>query len=239
MASYEGVEIKPFVMFMRAGMEEADNLCGAYTCRSLKVAQLCQKCGVPARETNDHLANYPPKTVKTIDRLCQRKDLEGLRALSQQPIQNAFYKLQFGTHNDQGIHGACPMDMLHAILLGIFKYIREVFFFQIGGKSETAQGFDAICMAFGDLLSRQSDRDMPNTRFPNGIRRGKMNGKRFTGVLLCLYAAICSEQGQRLLRQTAKWREPGKIEDWILLLETLLQREAWFKSAKTATSNVF
>ena len=236
---YEGVEFKPFVMFMRADMEEADKLCGAYTCRSLKVAQLCQKCEVPALETNDHLANYPPKIVKRIDRLCRRKDLEALRALSQQPIQNAFYKLQFGTHNDQGIHGACPMDMLHAILLGIFKYIREVFFYQVGEKSDTAQGFDAICMAFGDLLSRQSDRDMPNTRFPNGIRRGKMNGKRFTGVLVCLYAAICSEQGQRLLRKTAKWREPGKIEDWILLLETLLQWEAWLKSDKMATSDVF
>lgn len=32
------------VMVLRAGMEEADKLCGACMCRSLKVAQLCPKC---------------------------------------------------------------------------------------------------------------------------------------------------------------------------------------------------
>ena len=236
---HKGVEFKPFVMFMRADMEEADKLCGAYTCRALTVSQLCQKCEIPALETNDHLASYPAKTVKKIDRLCRKKDLLGLKELSQQPIDNAFYQLQFGTHNGQGIHGACPLDMLHAILLGLFKYVREVFFTQVGETSDTALRFDAICMAFGELLSRQSDRDMPNTRFPNGIRRGKMNGKRFTGVLVCLYAAISSEQGQRLLRQSnKKWRVPGKIEDWILLLETLLQWEAWLKSERMATYDV-
>jgi hypothetical protein len=236
---YKGVEFVPFVMFMRADMEEADKLCGAYTCRALTVSQLCQKCECPSSETNNHLANYPPKMQKKIERLCQKKDLVALKSLSQQPIVNAFYKLQFGTHNGQGIHGACPMDMLHAILLGIFKYIREVFFDDVGESSQTAQAFDAICMAIGDLLSRQSDRDMPNTRFPNGIRRGKMNGKRFTGVLVCLYAAICSEQGQHLLRKShKKWRVPGKIEDWIMLLETLLQWEAWLKSDKMALLDV-
>ena len=236
---YKGVEFIPFVMFMRADMEEADKLCGAYTCRALTVAQLCQKCECPASETNDHLANHPLKMKKRIDRLCRKKALIELKSLSQQPIENAFYRVQFGTHNGQGIHGACPMDMLHAILLGIFKYIREVFFAQIGDTGATAQAFDAICMAFGDILSRQSDRDMPNTRFPNGIRRGKMNGKRFTGVLVCLYAAICSEQGQKLLRQSSKkWRVAGKIEDWIMLLETLLQWEAWLKSETLSVFDV-
>jgi len=236
---YKEVEFIPFTMFMRADMEEADKICGAFTCRALTVAQLCQKCQCPAKKTNDHLANYAPKTRKLIERLCLKNDLIGLKSLSQQPIDNAFYKLQFGTHNGQGIHGACPMDMLHAILLGVFKYIREVFFKDVGEKSETAESFDAICMAIGDLLSRQSDRDMPNTRFPNGIRRGKMNGKRFTGVLVCLYAAICSEQGQQLLRKShKKWREPGKIEDWIMLLETMLQWEAWLKSETMALFDV-
>ena len=78
---HKGVEFKPFVAFTRADMEEADKICGAFKCRSLEVAQLCQKCGVPARETNDHLASCPPKTAKTIDGLCRRKDPEGSRAL--------------------------------------------------------------------------------------------------------------------------------------------------------------
>jgi len=123
-----------------------------------------------------------------------------------------------------------PNRYASCYLAGKFQVHSGGFLFPNWQRSETAQGFDASCMAFGDLLSRQRNRDMPNTCFPNGIRRGKMNGKRFTGVLVCLYGAICSEQGQRLLQHTAKWREPGKIEDWILLLETLLQWEAWLKS---------
>ena len=59
---HKGVEFIPFVMFMRADMEEAHKLCGAYTCRSLKVVQLA--INAPALDTNNHLANYPLKTVK-------------------------------------------------------------------------------------------------------------------------------------------------------------------------------
>ena len=84
------------------------------------------------------------------------------------------YKLRFGSHNKQGIHGACPVDMLHAILLGIFKYTRDCFFEQIGNKSKTAEKINAYSMEYGSLLSRQSDRDFPVTRFANGIQRGKL-----------------------------------------------------------------
>jgi hypothetical protein len=135
---HEELEFKPFVMFVRADMQEADKLCGAYICRSLKVSQLCQKCETPAGESNDHLANYPAKTVSKIARLVRQKDLIALKQLSQQPLENAFYNLQFGTHNDQGIHGACPLDMLHAILLGIFKHIR-VFFVALGKQAPQQQ----------------------------------------------------------------------------------------------------
>ena len=68
----------------------------------------------------------------------EQNDEEGLRNLSQQNIQNAFYKIRFGYQNKQGIHGACPMEMLHALLLGVFKYVRDCLFEQAGIESNTA-----------------------------------------------------------------------------------------------------
>ena len=61
-----------------------------------------------------------------------------LRLLSsQQNIQNALYKICFGSRNNCGIHGACPMEMLHALLLGIFKYARDCLFkHEIGDSSQ-------------------------------------------------------------------------------------------------------
>ena len=39
-------------------------------------------------------------------------------------------------HNNHGIHGACTTDVLHALLLGMFRYIYECFFEQIGTNSK-------------------------------------------------------------------------------------------------------
>ena len=57
--------------------------------------------------------------------------MEALHGMSQHCITNAMYKLRFGTHNNQGIHGACPTDMLHALLLGIFRHTRDCFSSQL------------------------------------------------------------------------------------------------------------
>jgi len=54
--------------------------------------------------------------------------MEGLKKLSQQNLHNAFHRLLFWAHTDQGLHSACPLEMLHAILLGHLPLMRDVFF---------------------------------------------------------------------------------------------------------------
>ena len=92
--------------------------------------------------------------------------------MSQQKIHNALYAIQFGSQNHRSIHGACPVEMLHHLLLGIFKYVRDCLFEQIGPTSKLAGDINSYAKTYGDLLSRQSDRDLPKTRFANGILRG-------------------------------------------------------------------
>ena len=138
---------------MRCDGEEGDTLCGKYTSRTANVAQLCRYCECPVEETDDPYTEFPPKTTKKIARLVHRNDADALQQLSQQNIQNAMYKIRFGSHNKQGIHGACPHEILHGIHLGLFKYTRDCFFEQIGKDSKTADRINTLSALYGSIFS--------------------------------------------------------------------------------------
>jgi len=239
--TYEGIEFVPFVPFFKCDTEEADRLAGKYTARSGNVAQLCRYCCCPTQECDEPRAKYPRKTVPMIAQLVQDEDADGLKALSQQNISNSLYNLRFGSHNEEGVHGGCPLEMLHALQLGMFKYVRDCFFEQIGETSWLAQEINALAVEIGVLFARQSDRDLPKTKFSNGIQKGKLMAKEYTGVLLMIAAILRSSEGQQALRAQKSTRfakEDGLIEDWIVLVETLLQWEEWLKSEQMATKDV-
>ena len=111
-------------------------------------------------------------------------------------MQNACCWLHFGFLNQNGIHGACPMEMLHALYLGIFKHVRDSFFEQIGPTSKLKHHIEALCKLYGFYLSCQSTRDMLQTKFANGVNAGKLMAKDFSRVLLCLACVICSSNGR-------------------------------------------
>ena len=229
---YKDIEFVLFTPFFRCDTKEADMLCGKFGSRSGKVANLCRYCDTPTAKSDDpHWNKWKPKTTKRIQRLIDKEDIEGLRKLSQKCIDNATYRLRFGQHNERGIHWATPLEMLHAILLGIFKYMRDVIFEQIGPDSQQAPEFDALASQLGEILSRQSNRNKPKTKFSGGIKRGKLMAKEFTGILVCMLLACSSGLGCKILGKVQKKRFTDvRIRDWILLLETLLQWEEWLKS---------
>ena len=230
--TYENVKFVPFVTFFKADTEEAEKLCGSYNAHTATVSQLCRYCECPTDDSDYHLAQFRLKTKNRIQRLVDRGDEDGLRALSQQNIKNALYEFRMGQHSDQHIHGSCPMEMLHAILLGIFGYVRDMFFEQCGPTSKLAEEMNALATEAGMRLARQSERDMPKTKFAGGITRGKLQAKEHTGILLCILAVLCSTSGEKLLRDRKKknFAEVGLVEDWIRLVETLLEWEEWLKS---------
>jgi hypothetical protein len=235
---YKNITFRPFVAFIRCDTKEANLICGKYCSSTRHVRHICRECDCPTASSDDHTANFRAKTKERIAKLVARMDKKALQAMSQQCLQNAFCDAQFGLHNKMGVHGACPMEMLHQLLLGIFKYVREIFFDYVGEKSTGALEIDALAMIYGELLGRQSDRDLPDTRFPGGIRAGKINAKKFTGILLCLLMAISCTKGRKALEKKTKWRELGVIDDWILLIVTLLHWEAWLSSPKLKKTDV-
>lgn len=229
---YKSIEFVPFVPFIKCDTEEADRLVGKYLSRTKNVSQLCRYCCCPTQESDQPNANYGRKTVPMIRQLIEDGDLEGLKELSQQLIDNAMYALRFGMHNEEGVHCACLLEMLHALLLGLFRYTRDGFFDVIGENSRLADEINALAIEYGVLFGRQSDRDMPKTKFSSGIQQGKLMAKEYTGVLLIIAAILRSTEGRNLLKgkKRSVFGQENGIEDWTQLIETLLLWESWLKS---------
>ena len=178
--THKNVEFIPFVLFVKSDTEEADKLCGKFLSRTARVKQLCRYCDIPNALTGHCKVAFNYKTETKIRRLCMQNKVEELRAMSQHHMSYAFHGIRFGLHNDRGIHGGTPIDMLHMVLLGIFKYVKTEFFQQLGPGSYAATEVNALCTWIGKLLARQSDRDLPRTQFGQGIIKGKLMGKEMT-----------------------------------------------------------
>ena len=176
---YRDIEFVLFVPFVKCDTEEADVLCGKYTVRTKNVKHVCRYCHCPTADADNPLAKYPLKTQPEIQKLVQKGKLERLQAISQQYIENAWYDVTFHAANECGIHGATPSEKLHAIQLGIFKYLREIFFIHMGKSSQLAEEINGLATMYGKLLTRQSERDLPNTNFAKGIQKGKLMARNF------------------------------------------------------------
>ena len=176
---YRNVEFVIFVPFVKCDSEEGDLLCGKFTVRTQNVKHVCRYCHCPTNKADDPRVKYKLKTQAEIQALVDREDLEGLKGISQQYIQNAWYDVTFHKANACGIHGACPSEKLHAIQLGVFKYLREIFFVQMGKSSQLAEDINGLATMYGKLLTRQSERDLPNTNFAKGIQKGKLMARDF------------------------------------------------------------
>ena len=228
---YKNVELVFFVAFVKCDTAEADKLCGHYESRSKGIQQLCWYCTTKNQDTDKIDPCYVMKTQPMIKRLVEKNDEEALKRLSQQNIKNAFYDIRMGQHSDQGIHGACPMELLHDLLLGVFKYMRDCFLIQIGLTAKVASDINALAKLLGKIFARQSERDRPKTNFAKGIFAGKIMGKEFLGVLLLIAAILQTEKGKQLLNSVrgGNFKEDFQRNDWALLVESLLQWEAYLK----------
>lgn len=237
--TYKDVEFVPFVMFVKCDTDEADVLCGSYKSRTANVAQLCRYCTCPTGESDLVRANFQMKSIPMIASLVEAEDFDGLKRLSQQMIQNAWYKIRFHPHIGQGIHGACPSEMLHALLLGVFKYVRNCFFEQIGPTSVLAGEIDALAQQYGTAFGRQSERDMPKCMFKQGIRKGKLMANEFRGILLVIAAVLRSEEGKSKLRSNNNFSRPWQIANWGMLVEMLLEWEAFLNESEMTAAHVW
>lgn len=226
---YKDCELVFFVPFVKCDGDEGDKLCCCYRVRGPYISQLCRYCLCPNEKTDDPNAQYAFKTETMLQKLYEKKNVQKHQELSQHCIKNAFHGLRFGLHNDRGIHGATPWELLHGVLLGLFKYVRDCFFAQLGKDSATAREINALAQEVGKLLHRQSDRNKPRTKFSKGILKGKLMAKEYGGVLLVMAAMLQCDKGRDIISSARRkdLRQVGIVADWVLLVDTLLQWEAY------------
>lgn len=235
---YRDIEFVLFVPFVKCDTEEADLLCGKYIVRNRNIRHICRYCHCPTDKADDPRAKHPLKTQPEIQKLIQKQDLVRLQAISQQYIKNAWYDVTFHKANTCGIHGACPSEKLHAIQLGIFKYLRDIFFDRMGRLSELAENINGLATMYGKLLTRQSERDLPNTNFAKGIQKGKLMARDYRGVLLIMAAVLRSQKGRDLLFTKKRFGGKNGLRDWTLLVELLLEWEAFLCEKEMARKDV-
>lgn len=235
---YPNIHYKFFVSMVKSDTEEADTLCGKYKTRTSNISQLCRQCYVPTLEASNHRASYPAKTQKHIEKLIRKRKFDQLQQISQHHIKNAWYKCRFNLANERGIHGACPSEMLHAMQLGIFKYCRDIFFDFIGKDAAIAQEINGLAKIYGKLIAHQSERSLPATNFSKGIKDGKLMAKDYRGVLLIMAAILVSTTGRRMLSTKRKFKKDARKDDWILLVELLLEWEAYLCQPKMQKAHV-
>ena len=227
-----------YVPIVRSDTEEADALCGKYKTRTRNISQLCRQCEVPTLQASNHRANYPAKTQRRIEKLVRDGNMDRLQQMAQHNLKNAWYDIRFQLGNDSGIHGACPSEMLHQMQLGIFKYCRDIFFQSMGEQAQVALDVNGLARIYGKLLSHQSDRSLPSTNFSQGIRGGKLMAKDYRGVLLIMAVVLRSTQGRTLLGTKRNFKEEHKKDDWLLLVELLLEWEAYLCLPKMKKKHV-
>ena len=204
------------------------------------VNHVCRSCHALLTQANDHMHKLKFKTVPEIQKLVADGNVEGLQSISQTYLINAFHKLRFNMANRRGIHGACPTDMLHSLQLGIFKYLRDIFFNQLGKTSSISKDVNGLAKVFCRLLSRQSDRSIPKCSFSQGIQAGRLMGREYRGVLLIMLCILRSTSGRQIMGQSRKkmLNDDVKVDDWIMLVETLLQWEAYLCSDELLVRDV-
>jgi hypothetical protein len=140
--------------------------------------------------------------------------------------------------------------MLLLISLGWFRYLLEAFASQAGSTSIALQHYDWLCATLGRRLSRQSDRNLPRTNFPKGFSLGSnLMGHEIAGCLLVKLFALHTTSF-RVIFMVGKKRKGAMpeeqrlsnklvhIQDWILVVSSLLQRHQLLNQPTIAKEQV-
>ena len=236
----------PFIPYIKGDGVEHDKHCGKYGSRTKGVKQLCRHCCCPNKDTDEAYVDHPRKTQPMMIELVSHVKANELKDLSQQLIWNAWCELRFGLHNNWGVHGATPMELIHWIQLGMFKYSRDMLFDQTG-KGKLSENVNNVATQMGWLFQRQSNKnEFPRTKFTRGVMKGKLMAHEFSGIMLVLAASLRSTLGRKAIldpdsKTKAKMEffpDARWVYDWILLLETQLQFLSWLQLPSMLVADV-
>jgi len=127
---------RPYTIFFSHGFTIGDCkgnyiLAGRYGTFTSKCALISRTCDCPSQKANDPHYPYRFLTQQSVEDACALSNVTARNKALQDMLyhyvpNNAFYKLCLAG-NIFGIHGCTPVDPMHALLLGILKYVMTGF----------------------------------------------------------------------------------------------------------------
>jgi hypothetical protein len=216
------------IAFVIGDCKGHDVLCGRYA--SHKILMLCRDCNCSLSDADDHSVECVMRKVADIkvltDQPPTKEVLSQLQVLGQHYVKNAFYNLDFG-ENPGGIHTATPIEILHGLELGLFKYALKGFF-QLLKPAEVIQ-FDVLSQGFSDQHKHQSYRDFPRTSFPHGFSNvTRLQGHEYVGCLLLTTLILASRPWKEVMQNFCAIKQ-RRIKQYHDLFEILLSFHAFTK----------
>lgn len=222
------------IAFVIGDTELHDKLCGRYGSRGRGVSQLCRHCFCPQElSVNPRMA--PIRPLRKPSDLAPDKNAAYFKENSHHNIKNTFHELDLG-ENPQNIHLATPGECLHMHQLGSAKRAVESFEYFVKSlpanptinRAKLHRLMGKLAQQHGGVLSRQSDRDFPRTKFTSQIlTTTKKEGSDYAGILLCLIVAMVSTNGRKQLIDSGIL--PESVDAVVGTFELIIAMEEFLK----------
>ena len=235
--SQADIILKLPIAFVIGDCKGHDVLCGRYGSHSIDY--LCRDCTCPLSEGDNHNFECEMRNVKDIQSLTDQEPtktvIAQLQSIGQHYVRNAFYELDFG-ENPGSIHTATPIEMLHGLELGWFKYALKSFF-ELLTPTQTQQ-FDQLSKVFSDQHNHQSDRTFPRTSFPHGFSNvTRLQGHEYVGCLFLSVLVLSSRPWEQVMRHFSANKQ-RRLKQFLDLFQTLLSLHS-FTKMKTLSKKLF
>ena len=228
------VSMRFAISFVIGDTELHDKLCGRYGSRSKGVAQLCRHCFCP-QSLSVNPREAPIQHLRRPSDLAPHHTEAHFKSNSHHNIKNVFHELDLG-ENPQNIHLATPGECLHMHQLGSAKRAVESFSDFVKSlppnptinRTKLLRSIGKLAQQLGGLLSRQSDRDFPRTKFTSHIlTTTKKEGSDYAGILLCLIIAMASSNGRKQLMDSGL--SAASIDSIVATFELIIAMEEFLK----------
>jgi hypothetical protein len=215
--------------------KNGDMLCGRYGTHNKGVKRLVRSCDVSFDQSGN--VQHVCKRVKQAEmqELFRQGNAADLQENSQHYVDNAFFKVDFGG-DPYGIFSGTPVEMLHALQLGIMEYVMEVFFDCFPAR--VLATIDSFVSQVREDIRQSVRKEFPTCNFAHGVTTLKMTtAQEKSGMLMMLVIVSNLTAGKDLLCQSMKEGKQTlskaigeqKLNNFRALFEMLLTFEAWMK----------
>ena len=214
------------LQFIIGDVEGGDQLCGRKGGRGMTCLRLCRTCDVSTACAANVNIVCNRICVADIRQLYVRQDLAELDALEQRPTYNCFYDIDCGK-DPYGIFSMIHTEGLHALEVGIMKYMVEILFEDLS-KPQQAH-LDRMVKEMTTHPKQHSYCGFPRLLWSDGVSTLTfLTGDQRVGKLFAILLVAMTREGEEFFSQNLN----GGVTTWkrlVYCFQQILCYWAWLK----------